>query len=239
MVGKAFIPLDTDELRRLYEVEKLTGRQIAQRLGVGHRTVCRRLQAMGVQARVQGPDRHEVLRDAKWLREQYETLGKSLHKIAGETGASTAVIRTWLKAHGIERRPRNQHAGREWSPEVRQNMSTARKGKFVGDENPNWRGGLVHPDKRLRASYQSKEWSKAVRERDGHKCVECGATGRLHAHHVKSWKGNEALRFDVSNGKTLCPPCHQKVHGWLFPTWAYHGETRTSAKHPDGGEEIV
>lgn len=231
VAGKPFIPLDHEELRRLYEVEKLTGRQIAAQLGVGHRTVSRRLQAIGVNVRAPGPERHAPLRDADWLRTQYIVNRKGLQEIADEIGASTAVVRTWMDAHGIERRPRNQHTGRNWSEDVRQRMSSAKKGRLTGESNPNWRGGLVHPDKRLRASYASKAWSAAVRQRDGHKCVECGATGKLHAHHIKPWKDNEALRFDVQNGATLCPPCHQKAHGWLFPAWAYHGETRTSAKH--------
>lgn len=219
MPGKPKIPLDGNELRRLYEVEKQGVREIAASLGVAANTVLRRLKSLGVERRQAGPEQHAQLRDAEWLEEQYVKQGKPILQIAEESGASGSAVRTWLEAHGIERRERNQHKGRTWSEDVRKNMAEAKKGKRLGAENPNWRGGLVHPDKRLRASLASRNWSKAVRERDGHKCVECGATGRLHAHHIKPWKGNEALRFELSNGKTLCPTCHQIAHGWKFPEW--------------------
>lgn len=230
MSGKVFIHVDGELLRDLYEVQRLTTRQIAARTGVSFRTILRRLQKFGITPREPGPERHEKLRDGQWLKSEYEK--KSCQQIADEIGASCRVVTSWLENHGIARRPRNQHKGKTWSAEIRQNMATAKKGKLLGEENPNWRGGAVNPNTRLRVSYQSKEWSKLVRERDGQKCVQCGATGRLHAHHIKPWKLFTELRFEVSNGTTLCPPCHQKAHGWKFPEWAYHGENRTSAKQP-------
>lgn len=234
MSGKPFIQLDVALLIRLYVEENMTTRQIADLVGAGHRTVARRLTAAGIMLRPPGPDRHESLRDKSWLDEQYTVMRKSLQEIAGEIGASTAVVRGWLKQHGIDRRKRQQHLGRTWPESVRKRMSEAKKGKNQGESNPNWRGGLVHPDARLRASGPSIRWSLAVRVRDGHKCVECGAIGRLHAHHIKPWKTHPELRFELSNGITLCPSCHQKAHGWKFPQWVHHDESRTSAEHPKG-----
>ena len=52
-------------------------------------------------------------------------------------------------------------------------------------------------------------WSKAVRERDGNKCLMCGKTEFLHAHHWLFRKGHSlALAFDVRNGAALCYGCH-------------------------------
>ena len=55
-----------------------------------------------------------------------------------------------------------------------------------------------------------------IYQRDGYRCQRCGAgktTPRgLHAHHVKSWAGNLALRFDLDNVVTLCRDCHHWVH---------------------------
>jgi transposase len=229
VAGRTSIHVDGEQLKQLYEVEGLTTRQIAERLGIGFRTVLRRLHQFGIEVRQPGPERHAMLQDKDWLATQYAT--KSTVQIAREIGATPRVVLSWLEAHGIESKPRNQHKGKTFSAQARQRMSEAKRGRLQGEENPNWRGGLVNPNTRLRASYLSKEWSKQVRERDSGKCVECGATGRLHAHHVKPWKHHPELRFDVSNGVTLCPPCHQKAHGWKFPDWAYHGEHRTSAKH--------
>ncbi len=237
MTGKAYIHVDGEQLRRLYEVEKLTTRQIAGRIGIGSKTISRRLHEFGITPRKPGPARHEKLRDATWLASEYES--KSCQKIADEIGASCRVVTSWLMAHGIERRPRNQHKGRTWSAEVRQNMADAKKGKLLAEANPNWRGALVNPNIRLRASYPSKEWSRRVRDRDENKCVECGATGKLHAHHIKPWRLHPELRFDLDNGVSLCPPCHQKTHGWSFPKWAITVNSHERQAPPMKGEDIV
>ena len=60
----------------------------------------------------------------------------------------------------------------------------------------------------------SKLWSKAVRFRDGNKCLMCGGTKGLSAHHWLFAKGHcEPLAYNVSNGATLCYACHiRKLH---------------------------
>ncbi|MFA8336337.1 HNH endonuclease [Burkholderia cenocepacia] len=49
-------------------------------------------------------------------------------------------------------------------------------------------------------------------------CTHCGDDkgGNLEAHHRKEWAEYPELRFDVSNGITLCRACHWLAH-------AYHG----------------
>jgi len=61
-----------------------------------------------------------------------------------------------------------------------------------------------------RRSIKSRKWSKKVIARDGNKCTMCGETERLHAHHIIPWEKSEELRFELSNGITLCPSCHSK-----------------------------
>ena len=51
------------------------------------------------------------------------------------------------------------------------------------------------------------EWSEAVKERDGHKCVKCGKTTYLNSHHIYS-RSNHAIRWDLDNGIALCSGCH-------------------------------
>jgi 5-methylcytosine-specific restriction endonuclease McrA len=66
--------------------------------------------------------------------------------------------------------------------------------------------------RRSRGGPQQK-WANQVIARDGATCQHCGAKNvELHAHHVKSFKTHPELRFDVSNGVTLCYSCHWKVH---------------------------
>lgn len=60
------------------------------------------------------------------------------------------------------------------------------------------------------------DWRTAVYERDNFTCQECGARGvPLNAHHIKHWQHHPDLRFDVSNGVTLCEDCHAKKHPHL------------------------
>jgi hypothetical protein len=54
-------------------------------------------------------------------------------------------------------------------------------------------------------------WSLMVRIRDK-KCMLCGETENLHAHHIKSYKNHEEMRYDVNNGITYCGDCHRKWH---------------------------
>lgn len=55
-------------------------------------------------------------------------------------------------------------------------------------------------------------WRYAVLKRDGHACRHCGSKQELHAHHIERWIDAPSLRTEVSNGLTLCAPCHKEVH---------------------------
>lgn len=57
-----------------------------------------------------------------------------------------------------------------------------------------------------------RRWSEFIRERDGHRCVDCHARGGLSAHHIcrKSFIAN--AQFQTGNGITLCGKCHREMH---------------------------
>jgi len=85
-----------------------------------------------------------------------------------------------------------------------------------GSLNPNWRGGTHSPGiirQRDRGRKKNRVWSKAVLERDGNTCRICGKKSkRMEAHHIISWL-NKELRYELSNGISLCRPCHFAAHG--------------------------
>lgn len=59
-----------------------------------------------------------------------------------------------------------------------------------------------------------KRWRAAVKKRDGHKCQMpgCRYKGRvLQVHHIQKWATHPHLRYEISNGITLCYNCHKKV----------------------------
>ncbi len=70
-------------------------------------------------------------------------------------------------------------------------------------------------DKIVRQSARYKAWRTLVFERDGYKCTQCsiknglGKTIYFHADHIKPFALFPGLRFEVSNGRTLCVPCHK------------------------------
>ena len=81
-----------------------------------------------------------------------------------------------------------------------------------GKNNPNWKGGITPINKALRHTLEYKLWRKAVFERDNYTCQDCGAYGEeLQADHIKQFAYFPKLRFELSNGRTLCKPCHEKT----------------------------
>lgn len=65
-----------------------------------------------------------------------------------------------------------------------------------------------------RWNLKAKDWSNAVKERDGYECKKCGSKDRLDAHHVIPWRKSKELRYDLNNGITLCKSCHAKEEGF-------------------------
>jgi hypothetical protein len=54
-----------------------------------------------------------------------------------------------------------------------------------------------------------KEWQRKVFKRDSYTCQCCGKRGgNLNAHHLYNFAEYENLRYEVTNGTTLCEPCH-------------------------------
>ncbi len=105
------------------------------------------------------------------------------------------------------------------------NPKTSRYGKdnfffgkdFRGAKNGNWKGGITPANTLIRGSAEFKQWRDAVFERDNWTCQKCGAkSGKgkevyLEGHHIKSFAKYPELRFEVSNGQTLCLTCHKKT----------------------------
>lgn len=68
-------------------------------------------------------------------------------------------------------------------------------------------------DKDYRGTKEYTEWRKSVFNRDNYTCQNCNLIGGfLEAHHIKSFKDFFDLRYEQSNGITLCKQCHKDVH---------------------------
>lgn len=88
---------------------------------------------------------------------------------------------------------------------------------FRGENHPNWKGGVMK-GRKDRNLTEYKEWRKFVFARDNYTCVWCGARNmpglgysvQLEADHIKSWTDYPELRYEVTNGRTMCKSCHSK-----------------------------
>jgi len=80
--------------------------------------------------------------------------------------------------------------------------------------NPNWKGGKVSLNDKIRASPEYAQWRFEIFERDNFKCQWCGADRKkLNAHHIKPFCDFPNLRLDIDNAITLCVDCHERAHG--------------------------
>lgn len=97
----------------------------------------------------------------------------------------------------------------------------------IGEGNHNWRGGVTSENDKIRKTIQYKEWRKGVFDRDNYTCQGCGrkedVSGKLNAHHIKQFSKFPNLRFELTNGITLCKPCHEKTDTYLTKgRWKNH-----------------
>jgi hypothetical protein len=134
----------------------------------------------------------------------------------------------WSKGLTKETDPRlksisDKLKGRIITPEWREKLSKARKGKYAGPNHPNWQGGLK--DNPYGLEYNEKLRIQ-VRGRDDFKCVLCGEVDEdreLQTHHID---------YDKTNNKednlfSLCLHCHVKTNFnrpyWerLFRDWVF------------------
>jgi len=112
---------------------------------------------------------------------------------------------------------------RVWTDEMREKLSKCIKPAWIflrGENNPNWKKDKSKSERlvMLRKTVAYEEWRNSVFERDKYTCQECGDKrgGNLEADHIKPFAYFPELRFELSNGKTLCKECHKKT-----PTWGH------------------
>ena len=91
-----------------------------------------------------------------------------------------------------------------------------------GKANINWKGGITPINQQIRQSFEYEEWRKKCLERDLYTCQNCEQIGgKLHVDHIKPFALFPELRFEVSNGRTLCEECH-----WTIGAKVKHFSTR-------------
>ena len=101
--------------------------------------------------------------------------------------------------------------GKKHSHETRRKMSESRKGR----KSHFYKHGKSNEYRKRYNDVEYKIWRESVFERDNYTCQDCGDRGvYITAHHIKSWSKYPDLRFELSNGLTLCEPCHSKTDNY-------------------------
>ncbi len=102
-------------------------------------------------------------------------------------------------------------------------LKIERRLRRVGENSPNWKGGVSSKNDLIRASKKYKEWRIQVFKQDNDTCQKCGQFDvELSTHHIEGFAGNPELRVEVSNGVTLCEECHKDFHH----QYGYRNSTR-------------
>lgn len=113
-------------------------------------------------------------------------------------------------------------AGRKRPKATREKISKALLGHPPnnprrGKDHPAWKGGISWASNRYHKSPEYKRWRRVVCKRDNYTCVVCGKTPKIvNAHHIVPFNDDEELRYAISNGITLCVPCHADVHALKY-----------------------
>ena len=95
----------------------------------------------------------------------------------------------------------------------RKTCSVACRGRYqrlLAIENRKKNGFTKHQlDRLARYSPEAEKWRKTIFERDNYTCQFCKVRGnKLEADHIKPFAYFPELRFELSNGRTLCRRCH-------------------------------
>ena len=86
-------------------------------------------------------------------------------------------------------------------------------------EHQSWKGGRGSLNKALRSINKYKGWRATVFQRDNYSCQNCGSRkDELEAHHIKRFSVYPELRYEISNGITLCKNCHRKTESYFRKT---------------------
>src|SRR3990167_7844206 len=94
------------------------------------------------------------------------------------------------------------------------------KGFMAGDQSPHWKGGITPENLKIRHSFEYKLWRTKVFERDDYTCQICNQRGnKLNVDHIKPFVLYPSLRFEESNGRTLCIECHKKTDTYGQKVW--------------------
>ena len=164
------------------------------------------------------------LRNKDWLFEQYWTKKRSMKDISIELDCAESRVYVFMDKFGITRRTiSNSNFGKKKSIEHRMYLSNAVKGRWRGENNPNWRGGIGRVSLLPRFDADYEIWRRQIKRKFNNTCQKCGRKLGIiceccgqkilaNTHHIKSVKDFPELATDINNGTLFCYQCHRDEH---------------------------
>lgn len=141
-------------IRHLYEVEELTLKKIAERLGITKQAVHGRMVRSGIKRRPKAMPFKKLDRDV--LHQLYEVERRPVYKVAEAMGVSPCIVERELKRHRIERRPKHAEMRR---PSVIDGLA-------IGDSIVLKRPKLPKPHARLYMKAKDRRMKISIRRID-------------------------------------------------------------------------
>lgn len=89
---------------------------------------------------------------------------------------------------------------------------------------------------------QYKEWRLSVLKRDSFcckfpGCTKSGKKARLQVHHIRRWADSVELRFQLTNGITLCYKHHKQIEG-IEENYVQLFSTMVNSYKPSSAEDL-
>lgn len=200
------LKIDGETLERMYVRDLWPSNRIADHFGCSKPTVLARLRELGIKIRHHNDTKRGVTNHMRIYLDTDKVVSMYLShpnmsqaRVAKKFGVSTAIITRELKSAGVKIRT----------------LSEVITGTRWGKNNANWNPKLTAKERALkRPSGISSAWRNSVYERDKFTCQCCGDNrgGNLNAHHIRNHATNKKLRWEISNGITLCDACHRGFH---------------------------
>lgn len=220
-----------NEIEQLYK-SGVSTYQLEKIYGMSHGNIKRGLIKRKVQIRsyseaqftANGKNMDERFNNKDWLEFQHWSLNKSCKEIGEELGVDAGTVRRHMNSLGIPTK----------------NNSQSKIGVMIGENHPNWKGGVT-PLNLLLREYFTTNLAPIAAKRDKYTCQKCGKQHTvLNAHHIKHFSDivQEILKeysdlspnktedkmklyqiithdqrfLDIDNLITLCKDCHIKLH---------------------------
>jgi hypothetical protein len=141
-------------------------------------------------------------------------LGRSIFGVQHRLKKMGVPIRSVLESQKFRKKYVRLAPGIKHTEDSRRKMSQAAKSRGA---THNWfvdGQGKERDIKRKREMdrLEYRLWRESVFMRDGFMCQSCHEKGgNLHADHIKPWRSFPELRYELSNGRTLCVGCHKNT----------------------------